>query len=684
MNEKQAQHRIEELSEQLEHHNELYYQKSAPEISDFEFDQMMDELIKLEQAFPQFRRPDSPTQRVGGAITKDFPTVTHRYRMYSLDNTYSEQEVIDFESRIRKAVGDIPLSYYCELKYDGVAMSLTYQNGVLVTAATRGDGMRGDDITPNAKTIRTIPLKIKGTNIPDEFEVRGEVIMPITVFHKLNKEREAEGEMLLANPRNTASGTLKLQDSSIVATRKLEFIAYGLISDDQELGSHAEGLTLLKKMGFYVPESGKLCHSLTEVKEYIHHWEHKRRELDLETDGCVIKVNELAVQAQLGFTAKSPRWAIAYKYQAESASTKLLGVTYQVGRTGAITPVAELAPVKLSGTIVKRASLHNANEIERLDLHEGDLVFVEKGGEIIPKVTGVDKSARAWYSKNIKFISNCPECSTELIRNEGEAQHYCPNEASCPPQVLGRIEHFIHRKALNIESLGPETVRGLIDKGLVNSYADLYKLSFDQLNGLAFEVKSEEGKKNKRSLKEKSARNIIESIEASKKAPFEQVLFGLGIRHVGQTIAVKLARHFGNLDSLVSASKEELEAVPEIGERIAESVQNFFKDREKLGWVESLRASGLQFAIAQKESAYKSNLLEGKKFVISGVFQRVDRDQLKDIIEANGGQNVSSISAKTDFVVAGENMGPSKLAKAQELGITILDEEGFFAMIENG
>jgi DNA ligase (NAD+) len=684
MNEKQAQHRIEELSEQLEHHNELYYQKSAPEISDFEFDQMMDELIKLEQAFPQFRRPDSPTQRVGGAITKDFPTVTHRYRMYSLDNTYSEQEVIDFESRIRKAVGDIPLSYYCELKYDGVAMSLTYQNGVLVTAATRGDGMRGDDITPNAKTIRTIPLKIKGTNIPDEFEVRGEVIMPITVFHKLNKEREAEGDMLLANPRNTASGTLKLQDSSIVATRKLEFIAYGLISDDQELGSHAEGLTLLKKMGFYVPESGKLCHSLTEVKEYIHHWEHKRRELDLETDGCVIKVNELAVQAQLGFTAKSPRWAIAYKYQAESASTKLLGVTYQVGRTGAITPVAELAPVKLSGTIVKRASLHNANEIERLDLHEGDLVFVEKGGEIIPKVTGVDKSARAWYSKNIKFISNCPECSTELIRNEGEAQHYCPNEASCPPQVLGRIEHFIHRKALNIESLGPETVRGLIDKGLVKSYADLYKLSFDQLNGLAFEVKSEEGKKNKRSLKEKSARNIIESIEASKKAPFEQVLFGLGIRHVGQTIAVKLARHFGNIDSLVSASKEELEAVPEIGERIAESVQNFFKDREKLGWVESLRASGLQFAIAQKESAYKSNLLKGKKFVISGVFQRVDRDQLKDIIEANGGQNVSSISVKTDFVVAGENMGPSKLAKAKELGITILDEEGFFAMIEKG
>lgn len=682
MKEADAEIRIKELSEQLHYHNELYYMKNEPEISDYEFDRLMRELQDLEQAFPQFKKEDSPTQRVGGTVTKDFPTVQHRHRMYSLDNTYSEEEVMAFISRVERQLGRKDAKYYCELKYDGVAMNLTYEQGVLQLAATRGDGEAGDDITTNAKTIRSIPLRIKNSQgLPTSFEVRGEVVMPISVFHQINKERENAGEALLANPRNSAAGTLKLQDSSEVARRKLLFIAYGFISDEHNPGTHAHGMELLRQMGFYVPDSGALGSDVKEVMAFVHLWEQKRHHLDVETDGCVVKVNELQLQQELGYTAKSPRWAMAYKYKAESATSVLLNVTYQVGRTGAVTPVAELAPVKLAGTTVKRASLHNANEILRLDLHEGDTVFVEKGGEIIPKITGVDLSKRHPDARAIPFPTHCPECGTSLVRAEGEAVHYCPNEENCPPQQLGRMEHFIGRKAMDIDSLGPETLRGLIDQQKISNYADLYDLQFDDLHELQFTLLNEKtGKTGRRSLKEKSASKIIASIEQSKKKPFENVLFALGIRHVGRTVAQKLARHFGSMDALMQAGKEELEAVPEIGEKIAESILHFFASEDKQVLIQRLQAAGLSMQL-EKQATPDSNLLDGKKIVISGVFSQLSRDDMKQLIENHGGSNASSLSAKTDFLVAGENMGPAKLEKAKQLGIPILSEEAFLELI---
>jgi DNA ligase (NAD+) len=682
MKEAEVGNKIKSLTEQLHYHNELYYVKNEPEISDYEFDRLMRELQDLEQAFPQFKKDDSPTQRVGGTITKDFPTVRHRYRMYSLDNTYSEEEVKAFVNRVERQLGRMDASYYCELKYDGVAMNLSYEQGILKLAATRGDGEEGDDITTNAKTIRSIPLRIKtSTGLPSTFEVRGEVVMPISVFHQLNKDREDAGETLLANPRNSAAGTLKLQDSSEVAKRKLLFIAYGIISDEKSLSTHAEGMEALRQMGFFVPDSGALQSGVEEVMEFIHAWEQKRHHLDVETDGCVVKVNEIHLQDELGYTAKSPRWAMAYKYKAESASTVLKNIVYQVGRTGAVTPVAELEPVKLAGTTVKRASLHNANEILRLDLHEGDMVFVEKGGEIIPKITGVDLAKRKPDAWAVPFPTHCPECGTTLVRAEGEAVHYCPNEETCPPQQLGRIEHFISRKAMDIDSLGPETLRGLIDHHKIANYADLYDLHYNDLHELQFTIVNElTGKKGHRSLKEKSASKILASIEQSKNKPFGNVLFALGIRHVGRTIAQKLARHFGSLDALMKAGKEELEATPEIGGKIAESILHFFSAEDKQELIERLKAAGLQMQLEKQEEP-DSNLLAGKKIVISGVFSQFSRDELKKLIENHGGSNVSSISATTDFLVAGENMGPAKQEKALQLGIPILSEQALLDMI---
>jgi DNA ligase (NAD+) len=682
MNATEAQRRIKTLSEQLHYHNELYYMKNRPEISDYDFDMLLQELIALEEAFPQFKREDSPSQRVGGTITKEFPTVKHKYRMYSLDNTYSEDEVIAFVSRVERQLGRKDASYYCELKYDGVAMNLSYENGLLKLAATRGDGEQGDEITNNAKTIRSIPLKINvESGLSASFEVRGEVVMPISVFQQLNKERDEAGESLLANPRNTAAGTLKLQDSSEVSKRKLLFIAYGIITEDNRLSTHAEGIDLLREMGFFVPDSGALKTNVDQVMTFIHEWETKRRTLDIETDGCVVKVNEIPLQEELGYTAKSPRWAMAYKYKAESASTRLKNIVYQVGRTGAITPVAELEPVKLAGTIVKRASLHNANEIERLGLHYNDTVYVEKGGEIIPKITGVNTEKREKDGQAVQFPSNCPECGTPLVRAEGEAVHYCPNEETCPPQQLGRIEHFISRKAMDIDSLGPETLRGLIDHHKISNYADLFDLQFDDIHELEFsQVNEKTGKISKRSLKEKSASKIIESIRQSKKQPFENVLFALGIRHVGKTVAQKLARHFGSIQALMNAGKDELEAVPEIGEKIAESILLFFGAKEKRILIQRLAEAGLQME-NEAPMEPESSLLAGKKIVISGVFSGFSRDDLKLMIERNGGENTSSLSAKTDYLVAGENMGPAKKEKAEKLGIPILSEEEFLSLI---
>jgi len=683
MKQAEAQQRIEALIQALNHHNELYYQQHTPEISDYAFDQLMEELLQLEQKFPELKREDSPTQRVGGTITKEFPTVLHKHRMYSLDNTYNEEEVRQFDSRVVKLLGLEAITYYCELKYDGVALSLSYADGKLKLSATRGDGQQGDDITNNARTIRTIPLSIQpGPKLPTHFEVRGEVVMPISFFKQFNESRREAGEQLLANPRNTAAGTLKMQDSAIVAQRQLVFIAYGIILDNQELISHAEGLDLLRKMGFYVPDSGKKCQSLEEVTAYISLWESKRHSLDYETDGCVIKVDSLRLQEELGYTSKSPRWAIAYKYKAESSSTRLIDVKYQVGRTGAITPVAELKPVQLAGTTVKRASLHNANEIARLDLHEGDMVFVEKGGEIIPKITGVDTASRPLFAAKVMFPEHCPECNSTLVRAEGEAVHYCPNDATCPPQILGRIEHFISRKAMDIDSLGPETIRGLIDNGLVRDYADLYDLRYEEILNLQFQVLNENtGKTGRRSLKEKSAKKIIEAIAQSKEVPFERVLFALGIRHVGRTVALKIAQHCKDLQALKASTQEELEAIPEIGERIASSVCGFLEDPEKQQLLERLVAAGLQMKIQEEEKVRLSNALDGKKIVISGVFNQYSREELKALIEANGGENMGSLSSKTDYLVAGDNMGPAKRVKAESLNIPILSEEDFVQLL---
>ena len=667
MDPKQAQQKIEELSEKLHHYNHQYYQESISEVSDYEFDMLLEELIKLEDAYPDLKKPDSPSQRVGGTITKNFETVEHKIPMLSLGNTYSQEELEDFDKRVAKGLNE-PYEYFCELKFDGVAISLHYENGQLVRGVTRGDGSKGDDITFNAKTIRTIPLKVRTEDFPAYFEARGEVFLPRENFNKINQEREAKGEALLANPRNAASGTLKMQDSSVVAQRKLDCYLYSYTGNDLGVASHAEGITQLEKMGFNVSQTYKRCKNIQEVLAYINDWEEKRHDLPLDTDGIVIKVNSLKQQDTLGFTAKSPRWAIAYKYKTESGLTELQEITYQVGRTGAVTPVANLAPVQLAGTTVKRASLHNANEIARLDLRIGDMVHVEKGGEIIPKITGVDLAQRKAGSTAVAYPTHCPECDTALVRAEREAVHYCPNEKGCPPQIKGSIAHFIQRKAADIDSIGDKTIELLFEKGLVKDVADLYSLTFDDIYQL-------EG------FKELSTENILKGIEASKEIPFENILFGLGIRFVGRTVAEKLAQHFKTMDKLSDASFDELIEVPEIGERIAESVVNYFDDQDNQALVDRLKQAGLQFEVVEKEVELKGNALEGKSLVVSGVFSNFGRDEIKEVITQHGGKVVSAISGKVDILVAGDNMGPSKKAKAEKLGVQIIDEEAFIKMI---
>lgn len=667
MTSQEAKKKIQELTDQINYHNDLYYQKNKTEISDFEFDQLLEKLIQLEKEFPELKLPDSPTQRVGGTVTKEFPTVVHEYPMLSLGNTYSPQELEDFDARVAKGLDGEPYEYFCELKFDGVSISLKYENGVLIKGVTRGDGVRGDDVIANVKTIRTLPLKIKGKNIPDRFEVRGEVFLPKEVFKQLNKEREDIGEETYANARNTASGTLKMQDSSEVAKRKLDCFLYYLLGDDN-VETHEESIHKIESWGFQVSQTYKKCKNISEVLKYIESWEKKRGDLPLETDGVVVKVNNLRQQEQLGFTAKSPRWAIAYKYKAESVSTRLNGITYQVGRTGAVTPVAELEPVFLAGTTVKRASLHNANEIARLDLRIGDYVFVEKGGEIIPKVTSVDLPKRDEKLKPVKYITHCPECGTELIRQEGEANHYCPNDKGCRPQITGRIEHFIQRKAMDIDSLGEKTIGQLFELGLVKTPADLYDLKKEDILKL-------EG------FKETSTKNLLQGIEASKAAPFEAVLFAIGIRFVGKTVAEKIARYFKNMENLSKATYEELLNAPEVGEKIARSVVDYFADAENRREVERLRLAGLNMESEFKEPEKTSDVLGGKSFVISGVFQNYEREQLQEIVIKNGGRILSGVSGKLDFLLAGENMGPSKREKAEKLGVKIIGIEDFEKML---
>lgn len=665
----QAKTRIQQLTEQIQYHNDLYYNKSKTEISDFEFDQLLEELVKLEAEFPALRLPDSPTQRVGGTITKEFASVVHQYPMLSLGNTYSAEELADFDGRVAKGLDGDAYEYFCELKFDGVSISLIYENGLLTKAVTRGDGVRGDDVTANIKTIRTLPLRINANDVPAKFEVRGEVFLPKEVFKQLNKDREDIGEETYANARNTASGTVKMQDGTEVAKRKLDCYLYYLLGEENRVETHAQAINKLERWGFHVSPTYKKCKSIQEVLDYIQAWEKKRHELPLETDGVVIKVNSLEQQERLGFTAKSPRWAIAYKYKAESISTRLNGITYQVGRTGAVTPVAELEPVFLAGTTVKRASLHNANEIARLDLHIGDFVFVEKGGEIIPKVTGVDVAKRSAGVKKVVYIDRCPECHAVLIRHEGEANHYCPNEKGCAPQLKGKVEHFIQRKAMDIDSLGEQTIRQLFDLGLVKSPADLYDLTKADLLKLD-------------KVKEKSAQNMLDGIAASKAQPFENVLFGMGIRYVGKTVAEKLARHFKTITNLRQATYEALLEAPEVGEKIAQSVVEYFKDADNLREADRLQNAGLQFESNQKDPELVSSVLGNKSFVISGVFQHYERDQLKDIIQAHGGKVLSSVSGKLDYLLAGENMGPAKREKAEKLGVKIISESEFEIMLK--
>lgn len=682
MNENEAQKEIAKLVEDLNHHNYLYYVKAQPVISDYEFDQLLEKLKKLEQDFPQLASPNSPTKRVGGDITKNFPTVKHKYPMLSLENSYSIEDITDWEKRLKKLV-DGEVEYVCELKYDGVAIGITYTNGELTRAVTRGDGVEGEDITPNVRTIRSIPLKLKGSDYPNEFEIRGEIFLPRASFEKMNKEREEAGETLYANPRNTAAGTLKQQDSSIVAKRGLDSYLYGFYSGTNPFKNHYESVTTCAQWGFKTPPPEKnfvaRCKNIDEIIAFINYWDEARRKLEFDIDGIVIKVNNYRQQEELGFTAKSPRWAIAYKFKAETVSTVLNKITFQVGRTGAITPVANLQPVLLAGTTVKRASLHNADQIEKLDIREGDTVFVEKGGEIIPKVISVDLSKRPQNSQPFQYITQCPECGTQLVRNEGEAQHYCPNENGCRPQIIGKIEHFIGRKAMDINSLGVETITGLYEKGLIRNYADLYTLTESQLLGLEFNVGEGEEMK-KRSLQKKSVENILSAIEISKQVPFERVLFAMGIRYVGETVAKKLARHFKTIDKLKAASLEELQEADEIGEKIAQSIVEYFATPSNNALVERLRIAGVQLEAVVDEN--HSDKLKGLTIVVSGTFAHFTRDGIKESIEKNGGKVSSGISKKTNFVLAGADMGPSKLQKANDLGVKIISEEEYMKMIE--
>ena len=657
---------ITSLRNELREHNYNYYVLDNPTITDFEFDQKLKQLQDLEKAHPEFHDPNSPTLRVGGEITKNFKTIPHTFRMYSLDNSYSKEDLEDWEKRIEKMV-DGNVEFTCELKYDGASISLTYEDGKLVKAVTRGDGFQGDDVTANVKTIRSVPLQLKG-DYPPLFDIRGEIVLPFEGFTKMNAERVEAGEEPYRNPRNTASGSLKLQDSAEVAKRPLECLLYSLVGERLPIKTQFESLEKARQWGFKVPTEAKLAKSLDEVLAFVNYWDIHRHELPYETDGVVVKVNNLQQQEELGYTAKSPRWAMAYKFKAEQVSTVLNQITYQVGRTGAITPVANLEAVELAGTIVKRASLHNADQIEKLDVRECDTVFVEKGGEIIPKIIGVDFTQRDPNSQPTQYISECPECSTPLVRTEGEAQHYCPNAEGCPPQIIGRIQHFISRKAMDIEGLGGETVALLVNNGLINNYADLYLLKSEQIIPLE-------------RMAQKSAENIVNGIEASKQIPFERVLFGLGIRYVGETVAKKLAKHYKTIDALINASETDLVTVDEIGERIAQSVVSFFASEENLTTIERLKSYGVQLEISADELANQTDTLNGQVFVVSGVFTKVSRNELKKLIEDNGGKVSSSISSKTNFVVAGDNMGPSKRTKAESLGVAIISEDNFLEMI---
>lgn len=662
-----TEQQIHTLREELRQHNYNYYVLDQPKISDYDFDMKLKELQELEEKHPEFYDPSSPTLRVGGQVTKNFATVVHEHRMYSLSNSYSKEELEDWEVRIKKLV-EGSVEYTCELKYDGASISLTYENGELVRAVTRGDGIQGDDVTHNVKTIRSVPLKLKG-DFPPKFDIRGEIVLPYEGFAKMNAERVENGEEPYANPRNTASGSLKLQDSAEVSKRPLDCLLYSIVGENLPFSTQFEGLQKARDWGFKVPQEAELATSTDAVMKYLEYWDEHRHDLPYETDGVVIKVNNLNQQDELGYTAKSPRWAMAYKFKAEQASTKLEKITYQVGRTGAITPVANLAPVQLAGTIVKRASLHNADQIEKLDVREGDEVFVEKGGEIIPKIVAVDFTKRDLDSEPTNYISECPECGTELIRKEGEAQHYCPNYNHCAPQIIGRIQHFISRKAMDIEGLGGETVALLVRENLIENYADLYELKKEQILPLE-------------RMAEKSAENLINGIQQSKEVPFERVLFALGIRYVGETVAKKLAKNYKTIEAIEAASQEDLVSVDEIGEKIAESVVDFFTVEENRAIVNRLKTHGLQLAISEEELAGQTEKLNGNTFVISGVFEKVSRSDLKKMIEANGGKVTGSISAKTNYLVAGENMGPSKLAKAEKLGTHIISEDEFLAMVE--
>ncbi len=659
--------KIDQLRIQLHQHNYNYYVLNAPEISDKEFDDLMRELQTLEQEHPEYKDENSPTMRVGSDINKNFTQVAHKYPMLSLSNTYSENEVTDFYDRVRKALNE-DFEICCEMKYDGTSISLTYENGKLIRAVTRGDGEKGDDVTDNVKTIRSIPLILHGNNYPDVFEIRGEILMPWEVFEELNREKEAREEPLFANPRNAASGTLKLQNSAIVASRKLDAYLYYLLGDNLPTDGHYENLQEATKWGFKISPLMRKCQTLQEVFDFINYWNVERKNLNVATDGIVLKVNSLKQQKNLGFTAKSPRWAIAYKFQAERALTRLNTVSYQVGRTGAVTPVANLDPVQLSGTVVKRASLHNADIIEGLDLHIGDMVYVEKGGEIIPKITGVDVAARFMIGEKVKFITHCPECGSKLIRYEGEAAHYCPNETACPPQIKGKIEHFISRKAMNIDGLGPETVDMFYRLNLIHNTADLYQLTTDDI-------------KNLDRMGDKSAENIIRGIMQSKEIPFERVIFALGIRFVGETVAKKIAKSFKDIVELENADLETLVSIDEIGEKIAQSILNYFANDSNRKLIDRLKIAGLQLYRPEEDLSEHTDKLAGQSIVISGVFTHHSRDEYKDLIEKHGGKNVGSISAKTSFILAGDNMGPAKLEKANKLGIKIMNEEEFLKLI---
>ncbi|MGB1394098.1 MAG: NAD-dependent DNA ligase LigA, partial [Flavobacteriaceae bacterium] len=651
---------ILQLRNELSQHNYNYYVLDAPSISDFEFDTKLKQLQALETAHPQYYDASSPTLRVGGEVTKNFETVVHAQRMYSLDNSYSKDDLMDWETRLRKMV-DGPIQYTCELKYDGASISITYENGLLVQALTRGDGTQGDNVTANIKTIKSVPLKLRG-DYPEKFEIRGEIVLPFEGFNAMNVERIAAGEEPYKNPRNTASGSLKLQDSAEVAKRPLECLLYSIVGENTSIQTQFENLEKARSWGFKVPAIAKLTDSIDGVLEFVNYWDTHRHELPYETDGVVIKVNSLFQQAELGYTAKAPRWAMAYKFKAEQVSTRLEHISYQVGRTGAITPVANLQAVELAGTIVKRASLHNADQIEKLDVRIGDWVYVEKGGEIIPKIMGVDLDRRPAESVQTVYISSCPECESPLVRKEGEAQHYCPNDVGCTPQIIGRIQHYISRKALDIEGLGGETVALLVHEGLIRDYADLYELTTDQIIHLD-------------RMAEKSADNLVKGVQASKDVPFERVLFGLGIRYVGETVAKKLAKHYKSIEALSKATLEDLEQVDEIGIKIAESVVDFFSTEANVQLVSRLILYGLQLQLSEEALSNQTTQLEGLRFVVSGVFETVSRDELKALIDSNGGKVVSSISAKTSYVVAGANMGPSKRTKAESLQVPIISEQ---------